>query len=66
MAHMQPHPTDRVVEHDYFWIESIVNSAREIGREPHWMNEVLVVARPDEQTQAKWPATLVRREVDRT
>jgi len=36
--------TERIVEHDYVWIKDIVNAS---GVKPLWLDEVLVIARPD-------------------
>ena len=56
IRYVQPHPLERIVEHDFYWIQSIVEVAKAEGHDPVWLEQVLVVARPDSSTRLTWPS----------
>jgi hypothetical protein len=41
-----PFPTRQYVEHDFDWMQAIL---RESGRDPLWLDKVLVIARPEQR-----------------
>lgn len=43
-AFVGPMTTAKIVEHDYWWMKDILARS---GREPRWLDRVLVIARPD-------------------
>lgn len=45
-----PMPTQRYVEHDFDWMMEILQRAE--PKQPLWLNELLVIARPDPQEHA--------------
>jgi hypothetical protein len=54
------HTTEKIVEHDYYWMADVISRAAVEGHDPTWFDECLVIARPDDETDSMidWSADL--------